>query len=148
MDTNTLNSPRLRGFFLLAAAIFLLVGLYLFAFAESVATLPVHTRQGNPWPWPIGPLALRFVAALLLAGALASYLVARRLDRPTVAAFASVAAIVSALLLLHFIVNIGTVDWSKPLSFAWLAALALGLVGSILLVLRTRRDAVLSVPPL
>lgn len=131
-------STRLSGGFLVTALLMLVAGLYLFVFAEPVATLPANARAANPWPWPIGPLALRFVASLALAGALASYLVARRPDRPTVRAFANVLAVVSGALLLHAIVNLGAMDWSKPLSYVWLIVLALAFAGAVFMALRLR----------
>jgi hypothetical protein len=121
-----------------AALLLMVIGLYLFVFAESVATLPANVRGGNPWPWPIGPLAMRFVASLVLSAAVASYLVARRTDRPTVRAFFSVLAIVSAALLLHAVVNLGAIDWSRPLAYVWVAALVLALVGALYAIVRLR----------
>jgi hypothetical protein len=139
----TISKPmtsRLSSTFLIAALLFLLAGLFLFIFADSVATLPANTHAANAWPWPIGPLALRFVASLLLAGALASFLAFRRPDRPTVAVFATVAAIFSGALLLHALVNLGNMDWAKPLSYIWLIVLVLGFIGSgaYLVMLRAR----------
>ena len=140
--------PRLSSAFLVAALLLLLAGLYLFIFAEAVATLPVATRAANPWPWPIGPLAMRFVASLVLSAAVACFLVARRTDRPTVVAFGMVLTAVSGLLILHSLVNLGNFNWSKPLAFVWLIALILGLLAGIFLVLRLRPGGVYTVPPL
>jgi hypothetical protein len=148
MDANRLMSSRLAAAFLVAAAVMLLAGLYLFAFAEQVATLPAADRGGNLWPWPIGPLAVRFVGALFISGALACYLVARRPDRPSVAAFSSVAAIASAMLLLHLVVSFGVINWSKPFSVVWLLVLLIGLALSIFLLVRARQGAPFTVPPL
>ncbi len=134
--------------FLILAAAFLLIGLLLFIFAESVATLPANARSGNLWPWPIGPLALRFVASLLLSGALVSYLVSRRPDLTTLSAFFAVTSLLSGLLLIHFVSNISAIDWSKPLAYAWPVVLLLGFSGSLLLTTRARRSAVFTVPPL
>ena len=133
------TNTRLRVAFLVAAVLLLALGLSLFAFAEAVATLPATARASNAWPWPIGPLALRFVASILLAGALASYLVSRRPDPTTVAAFASVLAILSGAFLIHLLANTSTIDWSKPLAIVWAASLALGLVGGLLLLARARQ---------
>jgi hypothetical protein len=141
-------SSRPSGAFMVAALLMLVAGLYLFVFAESVATLPANARAGNPWPWPIGPLALRFVASLVLSGALACYLVARRPDRPTVAAFANVLAIVSGALLLHAVVNLDVLDWSRPLAYAWLLVLALALAGSVYMVLRMSGSRATATHPL
>ena len=134
--------------FLILSGAFLLVGLLLFIFADSVATLPAATRSGNAWPWPIGPLALRFVASLLLSGALVAYLVSRRPDRTTLSAFFTVTSLLSGLLLIHFVSNISAIDWSKPLAYVWPAVLLLGFSGSLLLTYRARRNAVFTVPPL
>lgn len=139
---------RLSGAFMVAALLLLVAGLYLFVFAESVATLPAAARAGNAWPWPIGPLALRFVASLVLSGALACYLVARRPDRATVAAFANVLAIVSGALLLHAVVNAGVINWSKPLSFAWMLVLALALAGTVYMIIKMRATRAASGQPL
>jgi hypothetical protein len=141
-------SSRLSGAFMAAALLMLAAGLYLFVFAESVATLPASARAGNAWPWPIGPLALRFVASLVLSGALACYLAARRADRPTVAAFANVLAIVSGALLLHGVVNLGAFDWSRPLGFVWLLVLVLVLAGSVYSILRLRANRAGAARPL
>ncbi|MEO8288711.1 MAG: hypothetical protein ABI670_20015 [Chloroflexota bacterium] len=148
MDTKVVVSSSLRGAFMVAAVLLLVAGLYLFIFAESVATLPAAGRSGNAWPWPIGPLALRFIASLVLSAVVACFLVVRRPDRVTVAAFASVAAIVSAMLLIHFLANLGVIDWSKPLSIVWPTILLLGLAGGVLLLVRMRRNTVFTVPPL
>jgi hypothetical protein len=145
MDTNT---SRLGGAFLVAAVLFLLTGLYLFIFAESVATLPADARGANAWPWPIGPLALRFVASLLIAAGVAFLLVGRRPDYPSFAAFASISAGVTGMLILHLLLNFGAINWSRPLAYVWPAALAVGFVCSVLLVLWARRKATLTVPPL
>lgn len=131
MANNKLVSSRLSSAFLIASLLFLLFGLLLFIFADSIATLPAATRAGNPWPWAIGPLALRFVASLLLAGALVSYLVSRRTDRPTITAFTTVVAILSGLLLVHALVNLGNMDWGKPLTYLWLIVLVAGFAGSL-----------------
>lgn len=139
---------NLKTAFLAFAAIFLVIGLLLFIFADSVATLPANTRAGNAWPWPIGPLALRFVASLLISGAPVGYLVSRRPDRTTVAIFFTITSLISGMLLLHFFSNAGAMDWSKPLTTVWLAVLLLGFFASLLLTARARRKAVFTVPPL
>jgi hypothetical protein len=139
--TMTVDKPVSRALstaFLAAALLLLVAGLYLFVFAESVATLPAGARAGNPWPWPIGPLALRFVASLVLSAVVACFLVSRRPDRPTVSAFFNVTAIVSGALLLHALVNLAVIDWSKPFSYVWYAILALALAGSIYAIVRLR----------
>ena len=138
MVGNNGTSRRLSSAFLVAAILLLVVGLYLFIFADSVATLPASNHAANPWPWAIGPLALRFVASLVFAAAVVCYLVSRRTDPPTVATFGRVLAIVSALLILHSLVNLGSISWDKPFSFVWLLVLAFSLVGGILLAMRGR----------
>lgn len=138
-------SPRAA--FLAAGLALGLGGAALFVFAESVATLPA-ARSGNAWPWPIGPLALRFVAAGLLAAAVMCLLTSLRPDAPTLAAFGTLAAIPSSLFLLHAAVNVGRVDWSRPLASVWLALLAIAFVGGTALAFLARRRAVLTSPPL
>ena len=130
------------------ALITLLLGLFLYLFPETIATLPAPARNANLWPWPIGPLALRFIASVLLAAALGAYLVARRPDRPTVIAFFTVVAIVSGFLLLHVFLNWRQIDWSKPLGPLWAGAMALACIGSFALVMRLRRQVQLTSPPL
>lgn len=130
------TSSTLRYAFLATSGVLLLAALLLFLFAEAVATLPANTRSGNLWPWPIGPLAVRFLASLLLSGALVSAIAARRPDRPTLFAFSSVVAIISGMLLLHAIVNIGSIVWSKPLAYIWMVLLVLAFIVSIITALR------------
>lgn len=134
--------------FLVLALAMLLVGIILFGFADSLATLPANTRAGNLWPWPIGPLALRFVAALFFAGSLVAYLVSRRPDRTTVAFFFSVISILSGMLLLHFFANTGSIDWAKPLAYLWPGVLGVAFLASLMLTARARRKAIFTVPPL
>ncbi len=145
MDTNI---SRLANAFLVVAALLILIGLALFVFANSVATLPANLRSGNIWPWAIGPLALRFVASFFVAAGFTFYLVSRRPDYPTLTAFSSIATGFTIMLLLHLLLNLGSLDWSKPLAYAWLIALLVGFVCSLLLLLRSRPKAVLTVPPL
>src|SRR5215210_2792790 len=137
-------SSRMSRAFLVIAALMLLIGLFVFVFADSIATLPANIRANNPWPWPIGPLALRFVASLVLSAALACYLVSRRADHPTLTAFAVVATITSGMLLLHSLVNFANMNWGKPLSIIWLIALIAALVGSIILLIKTRQKGVVA----
>lgn len=139
---------NLKSTFTIVAIGFVLVGLLLFVFADSLATLPADARAGNAWPWPIGPLALRFVASLVLSGGVVSYLVSQRPDYTTLAAFFTVTSLLSGMLLLHFFSNVGSVDWGKPMAYVWLGALVIGFFGSLLLTARARRKAVFSVPPL
>jgi hypothetical protein len=150
MDFDRPVATRLSGAFLVAAVLTLVVGLYIFVFAEQLATLPANLRGGNAWPWPIGPLALRFVASLVLSAVVACYLVSRRPDRPTVGAFAHVLAIVSGALLVHASVNAGVIDWSKPLSYIWLVVLLLAFAVGLYGVVRLRADdttAAQAIPP-
>src|SRR5438309_2098141 len=50
---NTLGatSPVWRTVFLLLGLAYLVGAVVLFAFAESIATLPAAVRADNPWPW-------------------------------------------------------------------------------------------------
>jgi hypothetical protein len=111
--------------FIVFGILALSAGLYLFVFAESVATLPAALRGGNPWPWLIGPLAMRFVASLAIAAAVGCLLVAWRPDTATVSAFLQIAVIISGCLLVHAASNWGGIDWSRPLGMAWLAGFVL-----------------------
>ena len=133
-----MSRRSLRVAFLAAGLATGLGGAALFVFAESVATLPA-ARSGNPWPWPIGPLALRFVAAGLISAAVMCLLVSLRPDRPTVAAFGTLAAITSGLFLVHAVANLGRIDWSRPLAAAWLALLAVAFIGGTALAFLGRR---------
>jgi hypothetical protein len=100
----------------------LLVGAYMFCFPYSLATLP--TAADRPWPWPIGPLAIRFFASALIAIALSAGLVALRPDQPSILAYATLMLITGTWLILHSIVNQQQIDWSKPLAFLWVIAVA------------------------
>jgi hypothetical protein len=124
--------PAARPIFAGLAAAALLAGLYLFLFPATLATLPAPANQGNPWPWPIGPLALRFVGALFAALADSAALVAPRPDRPTLLAFACATAIGTTWFLLHIMVGASRIDWLRPLAYAWTGVIALGWVGSLL----------------
>jgi hypothetical protein len=140
MDRNVPNV--LRTSLLVVSLLLLLVGVGLFIFAESVATLPANVRGGNTWPWPIGPLAIRFVASLVLATAVAAFLVFRRSDYPTVTVFAIVLIIGSGMFLLHAAVNIRNIDWSRPLATVYVSLLTVGFIVGVVLLVLGRRNAV------
>lgn len=126
----------------------MIIGLYLFVFAESVATLPSSARAGNPWPWPIGPLAMRFLASLAIAGSVGWFLVHWRPDSPTVSAFGKVMALSTGCLLIHAVANWGAIDWSKPLGIAWLGGLGIAFLASITLAVTHRHSGTsVSLPP-
>jgi hypothetical protein len=124
--------PGARPVFAVVTAAALLAGLYLFFFPASVATLPAPGNQGNPWPWPIGPLAVRFVGAMFVALAVSAGLVSHRSDRPTLLAFACATAIGATWFLLHVMVGASRMDWLRPLAYVWTGAIGLGWVGSLL----------------
>ena len=42
----------------------------MFFLPQSLATLPAPANAANPWFWPIGPLAMRFVGSALIASLL------------------------------------------------------------------------------
>ena len=71
----------------------LLIGAVMFFLPHSLATLPAPVNAANPWFWPIGPLAVRFVGSALIAIALSAGLVARRPDRPSMLAYVTLLAI-------------------------------------------------------
>jgi hypothetical protein len=130
-----------RAVFLSGSIAFLVIGLYLFVYAESIATLPAAVRGENAWPWPIGPLLLRFIATFALVGTVGCLLVALRPNSATVAAFGSLAAIFAALLLVHAAINQGDIDWSSPIAVAWLALMVMGLIAAVTLALLGRQRA-------
>jgi hypothetical protein len=130
-----------RAVFLTGSIAFLVIGLYLFVYAESVATLPAPARADNPWPWPMGPLLLRFIATFALVGTVGCFLVALRPNSATVAAFGSLAAIFAALLLAHAALNWGDIDWAAPIAIAWLSLLVVGVIAAVALALLGRQRA-------
>lgn len=137
---------RLTAFIVMV--VFLLIGLYLFFFAESVATLPAATRGNQVWPWPIGPLAIQFVAAVFLAWAVSALLLALRPDAPTLIANTTVLTIGSVFLLLHILLNRNIINWSKPLAAIWLVFLAVLFLVTLAVTLTVRQRTVLTSPPL
>jgi hypothetical protein len=141
------GSTGRRAFALIAIGA-LLIGAYMFFFPTSLATLPAPAAAGRPWPWPIGPLAIRFVGSALIAIALSAGLIARRPDLPSILAYATLLAITGAWLLVHVLVNLGRIDWSRPLALVWaIAVAAVGLVG-LAAVIRLWPRTPHSVPPL
>jgi hypothetical protein len=137
-----------RPVFAIAAALGLLIGLYLFFVPAAVATLPAPANANNPWPWPIGPLAVRFIGALALAVAFDSALIALRPDRPTLLAYASSVTIAGVWFLLHILLNAGRIDWSKPIAFAWAGIFVVSLLGGLLAVRALRPGTPRTAPPL
>jgi len=152
MTPTTGSSPSLTIFVraagLLVGLTFLAAGLAVFVLAPLIATLPAAANANHPWPWPIGPLAVRFLAAAFLAWSTAGLLLAWRGDGPTAVAIATVLTIGSAFLLLHLALNLTSIDWHKPLAVVWFGLLVMifliGAAVSVLLRLVTR----LSAPPL
>jgi hypothetical protein len=142
------SMPLVRLISFIVMLVFLSIGLYLFFFAESVATLPTATRGSQLWPWPISPLAVQFVAAVFLAWAVSALLLALRPDGPTLVANTIVLTIGSAFLLFHIIINRSFIDWSKPLAAIWLVFLTILFVVNLIITLTVRRRIVLTSPPL
>jgi hypothetical protein len=137
-----------RSAFTIIAIVALLVGAAMFFFPYSLATLPAPAAAGRPWPWPIGPLAVRFVGSALIAIALSAGLIALRPDRPSILAYAILMMVTGGWLLLHILFNLQRIDWSRPLAFLWaLAVAAVGLLGAGV-VLRLWPRTPHSVPPL
>ena len=137
-----------RAAFVLIAVGALLVGAAMFLFPYSLATLPAPAAADRPWPWPIGPLAVRVVGSALIAIALSAGLIALRPDRPSILAYATLMMITGGWLLLHILLNLGRIDWARPLAFVWtLAVAAIGLLGTAV-VLRLWPRTPHSVPPL
>jgi hypothetical protein len=118
-------SPAGRRLFIAIALGALLLGMTLYFFPFNLATLPAPANAANPWPWPIGPLAVRFVGAALIAIALSAGLVTMRPDYPSMLAYVTLLAITGTWLLLHTGVNLGQIDWSRPLAFVWVGAIVL-----------------------
>src|SRR5262245_12179588 len=103
----------------------LLIGAVMFFLPQSLATLPAPANAANPWFWPIGPLAVRFVGSALIAIALSAGLVALRPDQPSMLAYVTLLAITGTWLLIHAGVNAGRIDWSRPLAFVWIGGVVL-----------------------
>src|SRR4051812_44415096 len=99
--------PTGRAAFVIIAAGALLAGAAMFLFPYSLATLPTPTAANRPWPWPIGPLAVRFVGSALIAIALSAGLIALRPDLPSILAYATLMMITGGWLLLHILINLG-----------------------------------------
>jgi hypothetical protein len=148
MSENLKSMPLVRLISFIVMLMFLFIGLYLFIFAELVATLPTATRGNQLWPWPIGPLAVQFIAAVFIAWAVSALLLALRPDGPTLVANTTVLTIGSAFLLLHSIINWSFLDWSKPLAAIWLVFLIVIFVVNLIVTLVVRRRTALSSPPL
>jgi hypothetical protein len=124
----------------------LLVGVSMFFFPYSLATLPA--APSRPWPWPIGPQAVRFFASALIAIALSTGLVALRPDRPSILAYATLMLTTGTWLILYCVANLEQIDWSKPLAFVWVIAVAaVWLVALTVVGWLWRREA-RSAPPL
>ena len=137
-----------RSAFSIIAVGALLVGAAMFFFPYSLATLPAPAAADHPWPWPIGPLAVRFVGSALIAIALSASLIALRPDRPSILAYAILMMITGGWLLLHILLNVGRIDWSRPLAFVWvLSVVSIGLLGAAV-VMRLWPRTPHSVPPL
>jgi len=137
-----------RSAFSIIAVGALLVGAAMFFFPYSLATLPAPAAADHPWPWPIGPLAVRFVGSALSAIALSASLIALRPDRPSILAYAILMMITGGWLLLHIMLNMGRIDWSRPLAFVWaLSVVSIGLLGAAV-VMRLWPHTPYSVPPL
>ncbi|MEO7910564.1 MAG: hypothetical protein ABIV47_13020 [Roseiflexaceae bacterium] len=134
--------------FVIIAAGALLVGAGMFFFPYSLATLPAPVAIERPWPWPIGPLAVRFVGSALIAIALSAGLIVLRPDLPSILAYATLMMITGGWLLLHILLNRDRIDWARPLAFVWvLSVAAIWLLGTVA-VLRLRPGTPYSVPPL
>ena len=103
----------------------------MFFLPQSLATLPAPANAANPWFWPIGPLAVRFVGSALIAIALSAGLVALRPDGPSMLAYVTLLAITGTSLLIHTGVNSGRIDWSWPFAFVWVGGVALTWVVSL-----------------
>jgi hypothetical protein len=141
-------SPTGRYVFTAIALGTLLIGAVLFFLPHNLATLPAPANAANPWFWPIGPLAVRFVGSALIAIALSASLVALRADRPSMLAYATLLAITGTWLLIHIAVNSGRIDWSRPLAFVWVGGVALMWIVSLGVARWLWTGAPHSVPPL
>lgn len=144
------TSPVWRTLFLLLAVAYFVIAVILFVFAESIATLPAALRADNPWPWPIGPLALRFIAALGFTAATTGLLTAWRADGPTVRAGVTLHLVIISSFLVHLVLHLGDLNWTKPLAFVWTAGVVLSFVLSIVAVLAAYRapvDHAVRLPP-
>src|SRR5574341_339281 len=144
----SIDKKYLIAFLWVAFAFFLIMGVWLYLGAENVATLPADVRGGNAWPWPIGPLAMRFMAAFGISGALDTFLLLRRPDRQTMFAFGVGIAFVTGFQLLHLAVNVAAIDWSRPLIYVWGGFNLLTFFFCLLLIAQYRLGTVRTAPPL
>ncbi|HEU5102595.1 MAG TPA: hypothetical protein VFU22_26405 [Roseiflexaceae bacterium] len=141
-------NPTARSAFAITAVVTLLIGLYMFFFPATLATLPAPANAANPWPWLIGPLAMRLLGATLIAFSVTAGLVAMRPDRPTLLAFTTSEAIAGGIFLLHILLNTGQIDWTRPLAWIWADAVVAALVASLLTLRWLRSIPTRTVPPL
>jgi hypothetical protein len=144
------TSPFWRLVFLLLGLVYLVAAVGLFVFAESIATLPVAVRGDNPWPWAIGPLALRFIAALAFTATATALLTAWRPDGPTVRAAFVLTLVISVLFVVHLLLHVGDLNWAKPLAWVWAGVVSLALLSSAVALLGTPKtlpDPAVQLPP-
>jgi len=141
-------SPTGRYIFTVIALGSLLIGVGMFFLPHSLATLPASTNAANPWFWPIGPLAVRFIGSALIAIALSAGLVALRPDSPSMLAYATLMVVAATWLLVHTGVSIARIDWSRPLAFVWVGGIATAWILSLMLIRRLWPRGPHRAPPL
>jgi hypothetical protein len=121
-----------------ALAVTLLVqGVLLLAVGSALFGVPAAAT--SMWPWPLTPLTARVVAAWLLAFGLCAILAwrSRDLGRLDVAAWAyGLLAVLELVVILRFT---GTVRWSTPAIWVYLALAASIVATSAYALLRLRR---------
>ena len=119
------------------AATLLVQGILLLAVGSALFGVPAVAT--DLWPWPLTPLTARVVAAWLLAFGLCAILAwrSRDLARLDVAAWAY--GLLAVLELVVIIRYTGTVRWSTPAIWVYLALAASILVTSAYALLRLRR---------
>jgi hypothetical protein len=119
------------------AATLLVQGMLLLAVGSALFGVPAVAS--SLWPWPLTPLTARVVAAWLLAFGLCAILAwrSRDLARLDVAAWAyGLLAVLELVVILRFP---GTVRWSTPATWVYLALATSILVTSAYALLRLRR---------
>jgi hypothetical protein len=119
------------------AATLLVQGLLLVAVAAALFVVPGAATA--LWPWPLTPLTARVVAAWLLAFGLCAVLAwhSRDLARLDVAAWAyGLLAVLEVVVIIRFA---GTVEWSAPAIWVYLAVAASIMVSSVFALVRLRR---------
>src|SRR5262245_54970024 len=95
----------------------------LLASAAGTAFFLFPAIAGGLWPWPLPPLAARFVGALLIAGAVYSGLTAAARDNLPIVGALLMALVLYGLIALTGVLALGTLGAANGL-LAWITLFA------------------------